>query len=152
MLARTLMSDGLTARMNEMERLFDSLVPAVAPAFAQTTPATGRYPAFNIWEDDANLYAEAELPGVRSDHLEIDATDEELTIRGRREFELPENARALRQERAVGAFERTIGLPYEIQVDKIDATLHDGVLRITMPKAESLQPRKIQVRSEGPSA
>jgi len=140
----------------EMDRLFESMMaPATvapggarAPAvFLPAARARLSVPALNLWEDEKNLYVEAELPGLTMDDLEVLATDDELTLKGQRRIPVPDNARALRRERGIGAFERTIGLPVGIDVERIEAKLTNGVLSITMPKAPAHQARRIEIRT-----
>ncbi len=132
---------------DEMERMFSNLTahPTVAGA---TRFVTGReFPAVNVWEDNDSVYAECELPAVRTEDLDISVMGDELTIKGRRS-ETPEpQATYHRRERAVGAFARTVRLPSEIASDRVEASLRDGVLLVTLPKAETAKPRKVQVRA-----
>jgi HSP20 family protein len=101
-----------------------------------------------LWQDEQNLYAEAELPGVSLDNLEILAQGDSLTISGSRPSSQNDGGRPLiRAERLSGAFERTLTLPVEIDADKVSATLRDGVLTITLPKAQAVLPRKIAVNA-----
>ncbi len=130
----------------EMDRLFDTLV-STQPALVPTFPGRLAFPAVNISEDDRNLYLEAELPGLTLDDVEILATEQELTLKGTRNDQAPDNVRALRRERPIGSFERTLSLPVDIDVDRVEARLHDGVLSITLPKSPGYQPRKIEVHS-----
>lgn len=101
----------------------------------------------NITEDDINYYLRAELPGVKSDDLEINATDNNISINGERKIpEENENARFHRRERDFGRFSRAITLPGKVDSDKISANLADGMLTITIPKAESAKPRQIEIK------
>ena len=102
----------------------------------------------NLWEDGENMFAEAELPGVNPDDIEVSATRNWLTIKGKREIEYEEDATVLRRERASGVFERSIELPNDIETDKIAASFVDGVLRITMPKAKEARRRLIKIKSK----
>ncbi len=131
---------------DEVDRLFSNIAahPTVAGA---TRFVTGReYPSANLWEDNDNVYAECELPGVRSEDLDISVVGHELTIKGRRTDIAESQATYHRRERGVGIFSRSLKLPTEIAVDQVHASLREGVLLITMPKAESAKPRKVQVR------
>jgi HSP20 family protein len=126
----------------EMDHLFDNIFGA---ATAGLTYARG-YPALNVWEDDGNLYAEAEVPGLTMDNLEVFVVGDELTIKGERK-QADSNATYHRRERGVGQFSRTLRLPMPIDADKVEASLKDGVLSVRMPKAEAARPRKIEVRT-----
>lgn len=154
MLNRSFFSASPVGALAEMDRLFDSMVGARSPFWVGGNAPRTRinYPALNVYEDEANVYAEAELPGLKFEDLDVSMTGSELTIRGKRQINLPEGATSLRRERLVGDFERTIELPLDIDVDNVQATLNSGVLLITMPKARSAQPRKIQIRGGGEKA
>ncbi|GJQ26800.1 MAG: molecular chaperone Hsp20 [Phycisphaerae bacterium] len=106
------------------------------------------FPALNIWEEGDHLFAEAELPGLGMEDIELFVVGSELTIKGQRKPMVEENANYHRRERGVGEFCRTVTLPVEIDADKVEATLKNGVLTVKLPKAEAARPRKISVRSE----
>jgi HSP20 family protein len=130
---------------DEMDRLVTSVFsnPAVAGA---TRLITGRgFPAFNVWEDTENVYAETELPGVKPEDLDVTVVGNELTVKGNRAEDAASDAVYHRRERGVGAFTRVISLPSEINPDAVQASLTDGVLLLTLPKAEAAKPRKIKV-------
>jgi HSP20 family protein len=111
--------------------------------------AAGRvFPALNIWEQGDELFAEAEIPGVKSEHLEISVVGNELTIKGQRQDAAEDGAAYHRRERGVGAFTRVVRLPFEVDTARVQATLRDGILLVTLPKADSAKPRKIQVTSK----
>lgn len=131
---------------DEVDRLVSNLAahPTVTGA---TRFVTGReFPSVNLWEDNDNLYAECELPGVRTEDLDISVIGNELTIKGRRCQTAEPQATYHRRERGIGPFSRTVQVPSEIAADQVQANLRDGVLRVTMPKSESAKPRKVQVR------
>jgi HSP20 family protein len=105
-------------------------------------------PALNIWEDGDALYAEAEVPGIQMKDLEVQVVGRELTIKGQRESSKTEGTSYHRQERTFGSFVRSVTLPVEVNADKVEAVLKDGVLRVTLPKADVSRARKISVRTE----
>lgn len=108
----------------------------------------GAFPAMNIWDDEGHVYAEAEVPGLKLDDLEVLVVGNELTLKGRRGNGKDQDGVTYhRRERGVGEFERTVRLPVEIDAANVTADLRDGVLLITMPKAESARPRRIEVKS-----
>ncbi len=111
-------------------------------------PITSRVrvnPPLNVWEDGDAIYVESELPGLTGDDVEIFAEGNELTIKGDRQSQSDDEVRYLRRERSFGQFARSITLPYEVEVDRVEATLNNGVLTVKLPKAESLKPRRISV-------
>jgi HSP20 family protein len=104
------------------------------------------FPQLNLWEDEANVHAECELPGLRLDDLEVTVLGSKLTIRGERKTAAPEGASSLRRERSYGEFSRTVELPIEIDAEKVEATLENGVLKVRLPKAKTALPRRIEVK------
>lgn len=126
----------------EMDRAFNRVFQETAGFVPRET-----FPPVNVWEDDNNLYLEAELPGITMENLEILVKDLELTISGDRGAEASEGVVYHRRERGQGRFSRTLNLPMPIDADKVEATLKDGVLSLTLPKAEEAKPRKIEVKT-----
>lgn len=106
------------------------------------------FPALNIWEDSDSFYAEAEIPGLSQDKLEVFTIGDELTLRGDRQPMQGKNLNYHRRERGMGQFERVVKLPADVRAEKVEARLHNGVLTITMPKAEHARPRKVQVSAK----
>ena len=104
------------------------------------------FPAVNLTEDTDNYYVRAELPGIRADALDIQAVGRNLTISGERIISSEgENVRYHRREREAGKFSRIISLPGDIDTEKVDAKLANGMLMITVAKAEASKPKQITV-------
>ena len=129
----------------EVDRAFSDLFGAWDGRTLRRAPA---FPAVNLWEDGEKLYAEAEVPGVSMNDLEILAVGNELTLKGQRKGLEGEKLTFHRQERGTGEFSRIIELPSEVDANRVEATLKDGVLTIVMPKAEAARARKIQVKAQ----
>jgi HSP20 family protein len=105
------------------------------------------YPPLNLWEDENNLYVEAELPGFSLDGLEMYVTgDNQLSIKGERKQPEPGKGTWHRQERGYGAFSRLLELPSAVAGDRVSAEFKSGVLTITLPKKEEAKPRRIEVK------
>ena len=104
-------------------------------------------PAANVWEQNDALMVEMEVPGVKSDQLDISVAGGELSVKVNAPDVTEEGVTYHRRERPVGSFSRIMRLPVEVNADRVEAELHDGVLTITLPKAESAKPRKINVAS-----
>jgi HSP20 family protein len=130
----------------EVDRLFGDFF---GPAGGVTAGRTRRlFPALNVWERENELFVEAELPGLKSDDLEISVVGQQLVLKGRpSDFEPEEGVAFHRRERGAGEFVRTIELPVDVDANRVEARLADGVLLITLPKAEAAKPRKVQVKS-----
>jgi len=124
----------------ELNRLFDGVMGSED---LNTRP----FPALNLWEDGENLYAEAEVPGLALSDLEILVQGNELTIKGERKPFAQEPAMYHRQERGTGQFARFVTLPSEIDAEKVDAALTNGVLTIRLPKSARAKARRITVRA-----
>lgn len=102
-------------------------------------------PAVNMWHREDDLVVELELPGLKSDQLDVSVVGDQLTLKVERPEVVEEGTTYHRRERPVGSFTRVLRLPIEVDVDHVEAELSDGVLTITLPKAESAKPRKIEV-------
>jgi len=125
----------------EMNRLFEDFYPTRI----RRAPT---YPAMNVWNNEEGLAITAEVPGVSSDDIDISVVGDTLTLSGNRKpDELNEGARYHRQERGHGSFSRSFQLPFAVNVSKVDATFRNGVLTISLPRAEENKPRKIIVKS-----
>ncbi|WP_145352277.1 Hsp20/alpha crystallin family protein [Roseimaritima multifibrata] len=131
----------LTRLNREMDRMFGR-----GGNRRSSLAGVGSFPALNMWEDEANLYAEAELPGFAIDDLEIYVVDNQLTIKGERRPPELEGGVWQRQERGYGNFSRVIELPIEIRAEGVSAELKNGVLHVTLPKTEAVKPRRIEVK------
>ncbi len=114
---------------------------------AAESGAGRRLPSMNVWETAGAFHAEVDLPGVRQDDLEITCDGDEITIKAEVKNELPEGATSHRRERFRGTFHRVVRLPVDLDAEKIDARLTDGVLTLELPKLEVTAPRKIEVRA-----
>lgn len=126
---------------DELSRLFGRF-----NGYPRTAPAT--WPAINVWEDEQNVLAEVDLPGLNLEKLEVFVTEgNQLTIHGERLLQQQKGAVWHRQERGFGQFERELTLPAMVDADKVEAKYELGVLRLTLPKSEAAKPRKIAVKT-----
>jgi len=114
-------------------------------------PTTGRggqgfVPALDLSETAEGYLVEAAVPGLKPEDVEVTVENNVLTIKGETRQEVDEKKRNYhRIERRFGSFQRTIGLPTTVKADAIQASLTNGVLRLEIPKAEEVKPRKISV-------
>ena len=109
--------------------------------------------ALDVAEDDHIYNVKASLPGVDPADLDISFSENTLTIQGERQAaNVDENAKWHLRERHTGRFMRSIALPAAINADNISADYEDGVLTLTLPKAEEVKPRRIAVRAAGEEA
>ncbi len=127
---------------HQLDRLSDS---TTSPFFQSQA---GVFPLINLTEDKDNYYVRAEMPGVKADELDIQATAKNIAISGERKIATEEDGtRYHRREREAGKFSRMIGLPDEIDTEKVDAKMENGLLKIVVAKAEAVKPKQISVKS-----
>jgi HSP20 family protein len=111
-------------------------------------PSAGVFPLMNVMEDKDNYYVRAELPGIKSEDLDISVTGDSLSISGERKIsEEKGNVKYHRREREAGKFSRILNLPSQINTAKVDAKCIDGLLSIVMLKAETAKQKQIVVKS-----
>lgn len=132
-------------QLNRMRRQFDQFLgDDIGARFGQH--GAGVFPQINMTEDAEKFYIRAELPGVKTDDLEMQATAKSLSIAGERKIKTEnEGVRYHRRERESGKFSRIITLPMEIEPDRIEAKMQDGVLTIHVPKSAAVKPRQITI-------
>ena len=125
----------------QMDRLFEEW-----PRTYQRQ-AAGVFPLINLTEAQDNFFIRAELPGMSSKELDIQATSNSVSIAGERKIPAESTeAKYHRREREAGKFSRIVGLPGEIDPDKVEADLVNGILTVVVPKAQAAKPRQISVR------
>jgi HSP20 family protein len=123
----------------EMDRLFDR---------TRSSSKSGVFPPFNLYDEENKLVLKAEIPGVKPEDLDINATFNTVTVKGERKSSISEEGAAFhRKERSYGRLRRSITLPAEIDADKVTATYKLGVLEITLPKAKNVLPKKVSINS-----
>jgi len=106
------------------------------------------FPALNVAADDSEAVLTAELPGVDPADLEVTVHGAMVTIKGvRGAAPVAEGEQYHRRERETGAFSRSLELPYNLDPDKVQASLKHGVLTVVLPRAETDKPRKVQIGS-----
>ncbi len=128
-----------------MNRLFDD---------AFTRPISGSgissvIPAIDLYQTDDEVVVRASLPGLKAEDVQISVTGEVLTLRG--EFKAANEKKEATwhiRENRFGQFERTIMLPTDVQTDKAKADFENGVLTITLPKAEAVKPKTIAIKAK----
>jgi HSP20 family protein len=125
---------------HQLDQMFDDT--------PQQRASAGVFPLTNLTEDKDNYYVRAELPGVTGDELDIQLTGKNLAISGERKIAAEEEgARYHRREREAGTFSRMIGLPGEVDTEKVEANLENGILTVVVSKAEIAKPKQISISS-----
>jgi len=131
----------------EMERLRREM-DGLFNDYGRAAPSAA-YPLINVYENDDNVVVTAELPGATRDKVSITFSDGVLTISGKQEKPASvKNMTPLRVERADGNFEKTVRIATKIDQNSIAATFSDGILTITMPKAEEAKPKTITIEAK----
>jgi HSP20 family protein len=127
-----------------MDRLFDD-------AFTRplSLSAVSAMPAIDLYQTNDEVIVKAALPGLKADEVQISVTGDVLTLRG--EFKQEEEKKEATwhiRERRFGSFERSVMLPTDVQTDKARADFENGVLTVTLPKAEAVKPRTISIKAK----
>jgi len=129
---------------NEMDRLrreMNSLFTGYDRASASTT-----YPLVNVYDDKDAVIVTAELPGMAKEQVQITFADGALTLSGKLEsLAAAKKMTIVRQERSAGAFEKSLRIPTKIDQEKINASFSNGILTVTLPKAEEAKPKTIHI-------
>jgi len=142
--ARWMGLDRLSDLRNEIDRLFD----APFAELARVSPLlSGWTPALDMNEDRDNIYVNVELPGMKREEIDLQLHQQTLTISGERRAENKvEDSETYRAERYVGRFQRSVQLPRTVDSTKVKAQYRDGILTVTLPKAEEAKAKQIEVK------
>lgn len=139
---------GPFSELDRIRQEMDRLTQGMMNRGLQRPRSAGVFPLVNLTEDKDGFYLRAELPGVKPDSLDISATSNSITVSGSRQIlEEGEGTRYHRREREGGRFSRVVTLPDHVVPEQIDANCSNGVLTITIPKAEKSKPRQISVKA-----
>jgi HSP20 family protein len=129
-----------------MNRLFDQTLARTRGEEEEGIATSTWMPSVDIYETPDQVVLKAELPGLTREDIDINVRNNTLTLRGERKFEREvKEENYLRIERAYGSFQRSFTLPATIQQDKIKAVFKDGVLEVSLPKAEEARPKQIKI-------
>jgi len=137
----------LSSLRDEIDRLFESPLSWLENG---SQPFSGGWaPAIDVYEDKDHLFVRAEVPGLKKDEIDISLHEGVLTLSGERKLEKEyDKAQSHRVERFVGRFQRSITLPHPVDAKNVRATYKDGILAVTLPKAEEAKPKQISVSAE----
>ncbi|MGA7123777.1 MAG: Hsp20/alpha crystallin family protein [Polyangiaceae bacterium] len=130
-----------------IDRTFDSWAAPSPAADRLRRRATASWPATNVFETKESFIVKAEVPGLAENDVSVSVEDDALVVRGERKCTAPEGYTAHLRERASVAFTRKLPLPARVDADGVAATLRDGVLTITLPKAKDALPRQVTVKA-----
>lgn len=131
--------------LRDLEREVESLLKSVNLTF-QSAPFGHRFPAVNLYERETDFLLTAEVPGTRTEDLDLTVENGVLIIRGTRSDadDIPDD-RFRRRERFHGGWERSLRLPERVRDEEMSADLINGILRVRLPKHDVGQPRRIPV-------
>jgi len=133
----------LTDLRDEIDRLFEVPLSELTRA---SQLLSGWTPALDVYEDKDNVYVRAELPGMKREDIDLSLHNGSLSISGERKSEGKyKDAEVYRAERFFGRFQRTVTLPTLVAAEKVKAQYQDGILTVTLPKAEEAKPKHIDV-------
>ena len=133
--------------MAQEVRTVDQRTPATTESGQRTGPRPVFVPPADIYETGDNIVVLAEMPGVAPDGVDITLERRVLTIRGRSAANDYPGYQRVYNEYADGDYERVFTLSENIDRDRIEATLKDGVLQLVLPKAEAAKARKIELKA-----
>ncbi|HIN64809.1 MAG TPA: Hsp20/alpha crystallin family protein [Candidatus Obscuribacterales bacterium] len=132
--------------LNNIERLQDQLNRLF---YEDGKKASDEFPPINVWTSAEGALIRTEIPGVDPEKIDITVVNDSLTLRGSRVEDTAKDSHSChRKERGFGAFVRTLQLPFMVDQDNVKAKVSEGVLTITLPRAEADKPRRINVVSE----
>ena len=129
--------------LDEMDRMFGT---RGAPLGLRSVPR-GTFPAINVYDRGESVVLTAEIPGVKTDDLDLSVLNDSVTLKGRRNGSAGEKDRYYRRERPTGSFSRTITLPDPVDPDSVKAEYNNGVLKVTMSKAAEAKAKRIEITS-----
>jgi HSP20 family protein len=130
-----------------LDRAFDHWAADAPQAAGARRRLRTVWPATNVFEAKESFVVKAEVPGVAESDVAVSVEDDALVIRGERKSAVPEGYTAHWRERSSIAFTRKLPLPTRVDADQVSATLKDGVLTVTLPKAKDTLPRQIAVKA-----
>ncbi|MCD4674268.1 MAG: Hsp20/alpha crystallin family protein [Anaerolineaceae bacterium] len=137
--------------MNEIISLRQAMDQLFNDAYTRPMGISGvsTSPAIDLYQDNDNVVVKAALPGLKAEDVEISVTADVLNLRGeyKQESEQKDATYHIREQR-YGSFERAIRLPVEVQTGKAKADFEDGILTITLPKAEAVKPKMISIKAK----
>ncbi len=134
------------SEMERMSRQMDRLTQALFGRSGLSLSPARVFPAVNITEDNDQYYIRAELPGIKSDEIDLQVTGRNLSISGERKIQVhDEKTNYHRREREAGKFSRVIELPGDINPDQVTAKMVNGMLTVVIAKSEASRPKQIAV-------
>ena len=133
----------MSKTLDEMDRIFDAVN---RPLGLRSVPR-GTFPAINMYDQGESTVLVAEIPGIDPDALELTVLGDTVTLKGEREDDINDTDRLYRKERVSGEFTRTLTLPDAVDPNTVQAQYKNGVLKVSLSKAEAAKAKKIEIKS-----
>jgi HSP20 family protein len=140
---------GLTGMEQEVEKLFEDFWgrPFGWPERWRSRELKVRGPAIEVYEETGDVVVKAEIPGLKKEDLQVNLSDNLLTIHGEKKQEEEKKEKGYYySERSYGSFSRSIQLPTDVQPEKVSASFKDGVLEIRLPKTEEAKRKEVKIK------
>jgi HSP20 family protein len=129
-----------------MDRLFDDSFTrplSIRDGWSMTSPA------IDMYQTENDVVVKASIPGIKAEEVQINITGDVLTLKGEVKQEEERNDKAWHiREHRFGSFERSVALPTAVKTDKAEAVFENGVLTITLPKADEVKPKTINIKAK----
>jgi HSP20 family protein len=132
---------------DELRRRLDRVWADFEPEGEERSAGAVGWPRVNVFDAGTSLVLVADVPGLTQKELKLTVNESTVTLEGERKNDAPEGYSVHRQERGALKFSRSFTLPVKTDAEHAEATVKDGVLTITLPKAKEAQPRQIEVRA-----
>jgi HSP20 family protein len=137
----------LVSLREAMDRLFEESF--VRPVGGRLAPAGMEVPAVDVYQTDDAVVVKSAIPGIKPEDIDISITGDTLTIKGETRVEEEVNEENyIRRERRYGSFYRSLALPLPVVTEKAEAEFENGVLTLTLPKAEEVKPKAIKIKAK----
>jgi Molecular chaperone (small heat shock protein) len=137
----------LNSLQNEIDRVFDRFFPSQEQDQESSSPQAVWRPRMDLIETEDDYRLHLDMPGMSTDDIKISYQDNELVVSGERTSKRAgDNEEFVRVERSFGQFRRAFTLPRTVDADSISATYENGVLTVTVPKTETVNPRQIEIQ------
>ncbi len=137
--------------MRRLQNMFDRMVNDSFLSRTSAEDVCECYAPVDVYETDNEILVEAVMPGVKVDNIQISITGDILRIRGEmssEQGEAKEDARYLLRERQYGSYSRSLRLPMEVNAKNASAEMENGILKLTLPKAEEVKPKTIPIKAK----
>ena len=138
--------DRTLSLMDELRRRMDRVWNDFDVDDEDTPRARSAWPRLNVFDAGSSLVVQADVPGMTEKDVQLTLTADTFSLTGERRIDPPEGYSAHRRERGGMRFSRSVTLPCKVDVEQASATVKDGVLTLSLPKAAEARPRQIAIK------